>query len=163
MDVITELFGEGKDLTALQMSLRTVVIFAITLILIRISGRRSFGIKTPLDNIIVITLGAILSRAIVGVSPFIPVVVASLVMVCIHRMIGWIGVRKPGFKRMIEGKKILVFEKGNFIEEHLKRGLVCEEDVRLGIRKSALTDNLDKIEKAYIETNGEITVIKKEN
>lgn len=162
MDTITELFGEGKDLTVLQMSLRVIVVFIVSLVLIRISGRRSFGIKTPLDNIIVITLGAILSRAIVGVSPFVPVIIASLVLVVIHRLISWLSVQNPSFKRLIEGQKILLFDKGNFVEGNMNRGLVCEEDVRQGVRESALTDDMNKIEKVYLERNGEISAIKKE-
>jgi len=52
MNLLIQIFGEGKDLNALQMSSRGIVIFFIALILIRISGRRSFGVRTPLDNII---------------------------------------------------------------------------------------------------------------
>ena len=50
------LWGSGKDLTALQMSVRALAIFFITLALVRLSGRRSFGRKTAFDNIIVIIL-----------------------------------------------------------------------------------------------------------
>ena len=81
MEIFIKLFGEGQDLNALQMSDRGIVMFFIALILIRISGRRSFGVRTPLDNIITISLGAIMSRAVVGASPYIPVMVCCLVIV----------------------------------------------------------------------------------
>jgi len=58
------------------MAARSVVVFVITLLLLRISGRRSFGLRTPLDNIISIILAAVLSRAIVGASPFFSMVVS---------------------------------------------------------------------------------------
>lgn len=60
MHFIHELFGQGKNLNSLQMTCRGIVVFFFALILIRISGRRSFGIRTPLDNIIIILLGTIL-------------------------------------------------------------------------------------------------------
>src|ERR1700733_6885187 len=57
MHLLIEIFGEGKDLTFLQMTARGIVVFFLALLLIRISGRRSFGMHMPLDNIISIMLG----------------------------------------------------------------------------------------------------------
>jgi len=55
----------------------------------------------------------------------------------------------------------LLFEKGEFIDAHLKRALLCKEDIMQGVRKSALTDNMDEIDRIYIERNGEISALKK--
>jgi len=160
--LITQIFGEGKDLSALQMSSRGIVIFILALALIRISGRRSFGVHTPLDNIIAILLGAILSRAVVGASPFIPVIICCLIIVLLHRVFGWLIVSNQTLERFIEGDKISLFEHGSFNQKHLKRGLVCEEDVMQGVRKSALTEDMEQIDKVYLERNGDISAIKKQ-
>src|SRR6201996_8923847 len=133
METLIHIFGQGKDLSALQMSCRGIVSFLTALILIRISGRRSFGIRTPLDNIIVILLGAILSRAVVGASPFIPVIVASFLFVFLHRALGWLIFYSERAGRIVEGKRILLFEHGKFIEENLKKALACREDIMQGI------------------------------
>lgn len=163
MDVLIQIFGEGKELNCLQMSCRGIVIFIIALLLIRISGRRSFSLHTPLDNIIAVLLGGILSRAVAGASPFLSVLAASAVIVLLHRGISYLTVRNPGFSKVVQGEKILLYERGQFMEENMKKALVCREDVIQGIRKSALTDSLQKIEKVYIERNGEISVIKKDS
>jgi uncharacterized membrane protein YcaP (DUF421 family) len=162
MDLLIKIFGEGKDLNTLQMSCRGVAIFLIALVLIRISGRRSFGLHTPLDNIIVILLGATLSRAIVGANPFVPVVAACFIIVLLHRVLTLIISRNKKISKFMEGGKILLFENGRFIKENLRKALVCEEDILQEVRKSALTANLDKIDKVYMEHNGEISAIKKE-
>src|ERR1700709_849121 len=117
MEIFMQIFGEGKNLNALQMSSRGVVMFFIALLLIRISGRRSFGVRSPLDNIITISLGAVMSRAIVGASDFIPVVVCCFVIVSLHRLVGWLIASSKAFGRLVEGEKILLFEDGVFLKK----------------------------------------------
>lgn len=161
MELFIQIFGEGKDLNALQMSSRGIVVFFIALVLIRISGRRSFGVRTPVDNIITISLGSVLSRAIVGASPFVPVIVCCFAIVALHRLFGYIIVHNRNFGKWVEGDRILLFENGKLIKPNLDRVQVCEDDIMQGVRKSALTEDLGKIEKIYIERNGEISAVKK--
>ena len=160
MELLIEIFGEGKELAFYQMGARGVVVFIIAFLLIRLSGRRSFGIKTPLDNIIAITLGAVLSRAIVGASGFFPVIFTSFIIVLAHRILAWSKVYSRNTSKVIDGEKILLYNNGKFLKDNFGKALVCEEDIMQGIRKSALTDDLSKIEIIYMERNGEISVIK---
>jgi len=137
------------------------VIFILALVLIRISGRRSFGLHMPLDNIITIMLGAVLSRALVGASDFLAVLAACTLIVLIHRSVAWILVHHPKISRIVEGEKILLFEEGHFLKKNMDKAQVCQEDILQGVRKSALTGDLSKIERVFIERNGEISSIKK--
>ncbi len=161
-NIIEILLGTGKDLDMLQMGCRALVIFLISLLMIRVSGRRSFGIRTPLDNIIVILLGALLSRAIIGASPFWSVVTSSFVIVLVHRSLGWLKVKSKTLSDLIDGKKICLYENGSFIPKNMDKALVCEEDILQGVRKSALTDDLTKIKAVYMERSGEISVLKQD-
>jgi uncharacterized membrane protein YcaP (DUF421 family) len=161
METIISIIGNGKDLTVLQMSCRAIIVFIFCLLMIRISGRRSFGVRTPLDNIIVILLGALLSRAIVGASGFLPVIASSFVIVIVHRFCAWLIVHNPAIARVFEGKKILLFEDGHFLKKNIDKALVNKEDVMQGIRKSALTEDMCKIDRIFIERNGEISATKK--
>ena len=43
LDAFLWLFGEGQDLASWQMAARGAAMFFIALVLIRVSGRRSFG------------------------------------------------------------------------------------------------------------------------
>jgi uncharacterized membrane protein YcaP (DUF421 family) len=160
MELLIKIFGEGKDLNALKMSSRGVAKFFIAFILIRLSGRRSFGIRTPLDNIITISLGAIMSRAIAGVSPFVPVLICCFVIVLLYRVFGWLIAYIESFARFVVGDKFPLYENGTLIRENLRKGLVCQEDVMQGVRKSTLAESLDGIDMMYMERNGEISAIK---
>ena len=68
MDVLTAIFGEGRDLDSLQTAMRAVAVFFAALILIRISGRRAFGQRSPFDYVVAILLGATLSGDSRGVA-----------------------------------------------------------------------------------------------
>ena len=162
MNLWYTIFGYGKDLNCLQMSCRGIVVFFIAFALIRISGRRSFGLRTPFDNIIAVLLGAILSRAVVGASAFLPVIITCFVIVLMHRLFGWLVVRHKKIGNWIADKHILLYENGHFIKENLQKALAREEDAMQGVRKSGLTDDLGLIDKIYMESNGEISVTRKD-
>ena len=160
-DIIYKLFGEGRDLDVLQMSMRAVVMFFICLALIRIAGRRSFGSRTAFDNIVVIMLGAILSRAVVGVSPFFPTVIASLALVIVYRLFAFLSVTNSKLSHILKGKEMSLYKDGKVNEQNLKRCSISMGDLLQGIRLEANVTSLDEIEEAFMERNGKISVIKK--
>jgi uncharacterized membrane protein YcaP (DUF421 family) len=162
METITQLFGEGENQTVLQMSLRAVVIFVITLILLRIAGRRSFGMKSPFDNIIVILLGAILSRALVGASEFVPTVASATVIAVLHRLGAWVGALNIRFGALIKGQKIVLFDNGKLEHENMRRALISESDLYASLRNNMNVESFESIERAYMENNGQISFVRKE-
>ncbi|MBV9962879.1 MAG: hypothetical protein JO072_11595, partial [Parafilimonas sp.] len=70
MNTIQYWFGEGEHLNVLQMSVRTFFTFILLMLLIRLAGMRTFAKRSAFDNIIVILLGAVLARGVVGASPY---------------------------------------------------------------------------------------------
>ncbi|MDR6807277.1 uncharacterized membrane protein YcaP (DUF421 family) [Dyadobacter sp. BE34] len=161
MEILTQLFGEGENQTALQMSARAVVIFIITLILLRIAGRRSFGMKSPFDNIIVILLGAILSRAVVGASEFVPTIASATVIAVLHRLGAWLGALNLRFGALIKGRKIVLFEKGELKHDNMRRALISESDLYASLRNDMHLESFERIESAYMENNGQISFVRK--
>jgi uncharacterized membrane protein YcaP (DUF421 family) len=85
MSVLIAVFGEGRNLDTIQMVSRAVAAFIGMLVLIRISGRRSFGQRSPFDSVVAVLLGATLSRVIVGASEVLPTSAACLALVLLHR------------------------------------------------------------------------------
>jgi uncharacterized membrane protein YcaP (DUF421 family) len=65
-----ELLGGIKDLTVAQECARAVVIFFYGLVMLRLSGRRTFAQLSAVDLILSIIVGSNLSRAMTGGVPF---------------------------------------------------------------------------------------------
>jgi uncharacterized membrane protein YcaP (DUF421 family) len=162
VNAIATLFGEGKDLDVLQMGMRALVVFVIALALIRIAGRRSFGQRSAFDYVVVILLGATLSRAIVGASPFLATVVASAVIVLLHRLLAWLCVYSRALERLVVGVEREVFRDGQFNKSQMTKALVTETDIQESVRQTLGARGMLNVEVAVLERNGAISVIRKD-
>lgn len=162
-NLLQELFGHGKNLNALQMSCRGVVTFFLALVLIRIAGRRSFGMKSAFDNIIALLLGAVLSRAVVGASPFIPTTCTCTVIAILHRGFAWLSIHSKVIGTLVKGNKILIYENGQEKEKNMKRSLVSDNDLKEELRLKMNADTLDDVKTVYMERNGELSFIEKKD
>ncbi|ANB72248.1 hypothetical protein AYM40_07645 [Paraburkholderia phytofirmans OLGA172] len=161
MQMLIALFGEGKDLSSLQIAMRAAATFFAALVFIRISGRRSFGQRSPFDYVVAILLGATLSRAIVGASPAVPTLVASLVIVLIHRALAWACIRSRALESLVVGVEREVYSDGRFNEREMLAALITRTDVLETVRQELGSDALDRVKSAILERNGEISIIRK--
>jgi len=163
MNWIERFFGHGEDLTVFQMCMRALVIYVIAILYVRLAGKRAFGRISTFDNIIVITLGAMLSRAIVGISPFVHILASTLVLVIFHRFIAWITQHNHIIGKLIKGEPESLFKNGEVNEKNLRKNFISRHDLMEGVRINAHQDNFDKVDEVFIERNGEFSVVKKDD
>lgn len=161
MRTIEEFFGHGTDLSSLQMCARAIAVFFLALILIRFTGMRVFGIKTAFDTCIMIMLGSVLSRAVVGASPFVPTILASASLVIIHKVIARLSVSNQRISHMVKGKPLSVYKDGILNEKNLKRCSLSFGDVMEEVRLNVNHNSLEDIQEIFMERTGEISVIEK--
>ena len=159
--MLDDLIGIGTDLSPLQMGIRAFFVFIIAGGLIRIAGIRAFGMKSPFDYVIILLLGAILSRAVYGGSSFIAIVTAGLVIVLMHRLFGFLSLYSDTFGKIIKGDKILLFKDGKPIQKNMRKSLISNKDLAEGIRMELHVENPDQVDAAYLERSGHISVITK--
>ncbi|HET6994138.1 MAG TPA: YetF domain-containing protein [Chitinophagaceae bacterium] len=163
LNIIDRLVGHGEYLSALQMSVRAAIIFFVLLFLIRVGGVRIFGRRSGFDLVIVITMGSVLARGIVGASPFLATIAASAAMIVIHRLLGWLSSKNRRFEKIIKGDHLVLYDKDRIIMENLEKSSLSREDLEESLRLETKSSSLEKVETAYLETNGRISfILKKE-
>src|SRR5258706_15329733 len=131
---IYDIFGSGQDLTALQMSVRAFMMFFITLALIRLGGLRIFGKKTAFDNVLVIMLGAVLARGVVGASPFFSTVAASAVMVIIHKILALLAMKYTWVGKIVKGIHRSLYKNGKMNLKNMRIATISKDDLMEGVR-----------------------------
>ena len=99
----------GDDATTIQwwqMTIRGIVIFFYTLVLVRCGGRRIFGKYASFDIVLSVILGSIMSRALTGNARFFPTLSAATVLVFLHWMIGKWAEQNSAVGFLVKGEKI---------------------------------------------------------
>lgn len=162
MEKLIEILRESTHLTTLEMVVRGMIVFVFALIILRIAGKRTFGRQSPSDYVVMIMIGALLTRAIVGASPFLPVIAATLVVVLIHRLITWLSFGNKAVGNIVKGRAISLFKDGKQNEKNMRSTLVTHDDLMEGVRLHISSNNLKDIQEIFIERNGEISVVKKQ-
>ena len=160
MHLIDTLFGNGPDLNSLQMSIRAIVIFSCALILIRFAGMRIFGIKSAFDICITIILGAILARGVVGASPFLPTIVASFVLVFIHKILAKASVNNHSIGRFVKGIHLSLYKDGVPNTKNMNSCTISYNDIMEEVRLDLHQNTLENIEEIFMERSGKISFVK---
>lgn len=163
MATINYLFGSGSNLDTLQMCMRAFITFIIMLVLIRFTGKRTFAKRSAFDSIVTIMLGAIVARGVVGASPYLQTIAASFVIVAMHRLIAWLSVKSRKFEQLVKGVYIKLYQDGAIISNNLERTGMSENDLHESLRLETKKLTLAEIDTAFMETNGRISFILKEN
>ena len=160
MESIQFLFGLSANLTILQMLARGIVVFILALIILRIAGKKTFGKQSVADNVIMIMLGALLSRAITASSPFLPVIVTSFAIVVFHRSLAWVSLHNPALASLIKSDTVSLFKAGKENMDNMNKNLISKEDLMEGVRLEINKNELTDIEEIFIERNGRVNVVK---
>src|ERR1700681_2998361 len=88
---------EPKDLTLFQISLRGVIVFIVTLAMVRLGHKRSLARKTAFDAVLLVILASVLSRAINGSAAFFATLGGGVVLVVLHRLFAHLAYYSHGF------------------------------------------------------------------
>jgi uncharacterized membrane protein YcaP (DUF421 family) len=158
------IFGTQHDVSLAQECARAIFIFFYGLVVLRISGRRTFARWSALDIVVSIIVGSSLSRAMTGSAPFLGTVAAVAVLVLLHLSLAYAVSRSSSLSRLVEGDSIVLAEDGAIDRRKLHRNLVSLSDLAEALRERGLSglSALDRTQRVELEPSGKITIVRKE-
>jgi uncharacterized membrane protein YcaP (DUF421 family) len=154
-------WGINENISPPEIAARSAVMFVIALLLMRMAGMRPFGKGEPFDNIITFLIGGILSRGVVGATPFFSTVFSMAVILIIHNILAGLSVYSKRFGAKVKGEKIVLFREGVFIKKNMNSANITEHDILEDLRLELQSDSLDAIKEVYMERSGKISFVKK--
>jgi uncharacterized membrane protein YcaP (DUF421 family) len=157
-------FGTMHNVGLAQECARAVLIFAYGLIVLRISGRRTFAQWSAIDIVVSIIVGSSLSRAVTGSAPLWGTLAAVAVLVLLHLGISYVVSRSQKLSKLIEGDSVVLASNGDIQKANLHRHLVSLSDLSQALRGNGL-DGLAAIgntKRIELEPSGKIGIVRKE-
>lgn len=159
---VRDLLGLGSDtenIGAVATALRAIVIYGFTLAIVRLGSKRFLSKATAFDVIVAIMLGSVMSRAISGATPFFSTLLAGIVLLAMHWFFALLAYRTDWFGPYVKGESILLIKDGEIQRDGMRRGKITEEDLTQAIRINTKQTDPSKIKLAYLERDGQISVI----
>jgi len=130
------------------------------LILLRLTGKRSFGEMSPFDIVVLILVGGALRSAMVGKDDsFFGPFLAVAGVLALDKLLGVASTLSPTFNRLLEGRDALLAKHGQTIPGALRRHGIPDAVFERELRAHEV-QSVDQVDEARLEVNGRITVLK---
>lgn len=145
----------------LNLFVRCIVIYFFLLVAMRLMGKRQLGELQPFE--FAITLVASDLACIPMSDPTIPVIygiIPVFTLFVVHIIITKLASGSLRFRKLLNGKPIIVIERGNLLPDVLKELNMNIDDLLEALRSGGCFDP-GEVEYAIIETNGTMTVLPK--
>nr|WP_199269827.1 YetF domain-containing protein [Mucilaginibacter sp. JXJ CY 39] len=129
--------------------------------MLRISGKRTLSQMKEFDFIVTVALGSTLATVLLNKSITLLDGVTGLgLLILLQYLLAAWSVRSKTFSKIISSEPTLIFFKGDFLPEALRKERVTENEVRSVLRSQKI-NSLDDVEAVVMESNGQFSVVPK--
>lgn len=140
---------------------RSIVLYIIVLIVMRLMGKREIGQLQPFELAISIMIADLASIPMTEVGiPIFNGIVPILGLLVIHLLISLLNLKSLKAREIICGKPSILVYRGKIDEKILKKERFTINELQERLRGNGVV-NLGDVEYAILETSGQVTVIQK--
>lgn len=151
----------GLQVSALGLVVRGTAMYLFLFAVFRVVIKRRVG-AVGMGDILVLVIVA--DAAQNGMSGDYRTVSEAFILVGTivgwNLLIDWLAYAVPGLQKLLEPPPLLLIDNGRVLWRHLRHELISEADLKTKLREHGVTDPRE-VDKAYIEPDGQVTVLKK--
>ena len=140
---------------------RAIIIYILVLLATRIMGKREIGQLQPFEFAIALMLADLgtIPMADVGI-PILNGIIPMLGLIFMHVLISIINIKSVRIRQAICGKPRILIYRGRIDEQAMKKERFTITELQEKLRSKDVF-SLTEVEYAILETNGDITVVRK--
>lgn len=146
----------------LLIFVRTILIFAVTFLIIRLMGKRQIGEMQPFEFVITLLIAELASIPMADLS--IPLgygIIAVLTIFIMHQTLTVIEKKSSFLGKVISSKPSIIIDSEGINFKEMKKLNISINELQENLRNAGYS-NFDEIEYALLETNGKFSILKKQ-
>ncbi len=141
--------------------IRTLILYAIVVIVMRIMGKRQIGQLQPFELAIAIMISELAAVPMQNTGiPLINGIIPILTLLAAQISMSFITLKSTRARSIICGKPNILIENGKINEENLRKEMYTLNDLLEQLRIEG-SPNIADVEFAILETNGQLSIIPK--
>ena len=142
---------------------RSIIIYIVVLIVMRLMGKREIGQLEPFEFVISLMIADLASIPMTASGiPLSNGIIPILGLLVMDLLISFLNMKSMMIKKIICGKPAILIYRGKIDEKVLKKERFTINELQERLRGKDIF-NIGDVEYAIIETSGEMSVIKKPN
>jgi len=142
-----------------ELILRSVIVYAFLLLLLRLTGKRQVGQLAPFDLVLLLVLSnAVQNSMNGGDNSLIGGLISATTLVMLNLALGFATYKSKWAEGLIEGRPQVLIHNGQLYEKTLTDARLTRHELDAALRRAGCGDVADA-RYAVLENNGELTVL----
>lgn len=149
----------GFTMSPLEIALRGTLVYWFLYLVFRFVLRRDVGSMGITDFLFVVLLGDAAQNGMIGnATSSSDAIVLLSTLVFWNFLVDWLTARSPTLERWLQPRRITLVSNGVANRRHMRREFITHEELMGKVREHGI-DTLRDVKAAYLESDGEVTVI----
>lgn len=144
-----------------ELVLRSVVVFAALLLLLRLTGKRQVGQLAPNDLVLLLILSnAVQNSMNAGDNSLLGGLISAVTLVALNYGVNWLVVKSRKVERFVDGRPQILVRDGVLFDGVLADAGITQDEFNGALRQNGCR-TVEEVQLAILETNGSISVLQK--
>jgi len=143
--------------------IRTIILYVIVVIGVRIMGKRQIGELQPTELVITIMISELASIPMQATGiPIMAGVIPIAVLIALEVLLSYAVLKNKRFREILSGKPSILIYDGVVMKNEMAKLRFNNDDLMEDLRLAGCTD-VREVQYAILETNGQLSVILKKD
>jgi uncharacterized membrane protein YcaP (DUF421 family) len=144
-----------------EIIVRSAVVYAFLLVILRITGKRQVGQLAPFDLVLLLVLSNSVQNSMNGGdNSLVGGLVSAATLIAFNYAIGFATFRSKKLEAIIEGRPEVLVHNGRLYEDVMAKSQLTHHELDAALRQAGCA-SLHDCHSAILENNGTISVVQK--